>query len=68
MPEGPEIRQAADKLNDVLAGKIIESAAFTLPSLSRVGDKLIGRTVLQVTSRFPGNQLSPGIAVQRNHR
>ena len=35
MPEGPEIRFAADQLDAVLSGRTIERAEFTLPGMQR---------------------------------
>ena len=37
MPEGPEIRFAADQLNAVLSGRTIERAEFTLPGMEQLG-------------------------------
>lgn len=49
MPEGPEIRLAADKLNDVLAGHRIEKAEFTLPGLQKAAKTVTGKRVERVT-------------------
>ena len=35
MPEGPEIRRAADCIEAVLAGEIVEAVRFGLPRLRR---------------------------------
>jgi endonuclease-8 len=40
MPEGPEIRRAADKVARVLVGNEIEHVAFGLPRVSKTGRQL----------------------------
>jgi len=49
MPEGPEIRLAADRLHAVLADRVIEDAEFTLPTLSQARHRILGRQVERVT-------------------
>lgn len=51
MPEGPEIRRAADEIAAVLQGEKIEKAWFGLPRLRRFVSKLEGSTVLAVDTR-----------------
>lgn len=51
MPEGPEIRLAADKLAAVLENNRIESVEFGLPPLRRYGAVLQGATVTRVETR-----------------
>lgn len=51
MPEGPEIRRAADRLARVLVGRAVEEARFHLPELSRFDQRLTGRTVTAVETR-----------------
>ena len=51
MPEGPEIRRAADKLADVLAGKEIVHARFGQAKLRRKAKTLVGQTVLDIETR-----------------
>ena len=51
MPEGPEIRRAADKVAAVLVGKTIEQVSFGLPRLRRFEDRLQGRAVTAVDTR-----------------
>jgi endonuclease-8 len=51
MPEGPEIRRAADRVAAVLVGREIESIAFGLPRLRRFEKRLRGRTVTAVDTR-----------------
>jgi endonuclease-8 len=51
MPEGPEIRRAADRLALVLVGRVVEVARFHLPQLSRFDQRLTGRTVTAVDTR-----------------
>jgi endonuclease VIII len=51
VPEGPEIRRAADKVARVLVGKRIERVAFGLQPLKRFEKRLTGRTVTAVDTR-----------------
>lgn len=51
MPEGPEIRRAADKVAAVLVGKNIEEVAFGLERLKPFEKRLSGRTVTAVDTR-----------------
>lgn len=51
MPEGPEIRLAADRVAKVLVGKKIVDVAFGLERLSRFKKGLIGVTVAAVDTR-----------------
>ena len=51
MPEGPEIRRAADKIAAVLVGKEAESVTFGLPRLRRFEKRFRGRTVTAVDTR-----------------
>ncbi len=49
MPEGPEIRQVADKLSKVLLGQTVQ-VEFSHPHLQPFGEELSGQTVTEVTS------------------
>lgn len=51
MPEGPEIRRAAMRLDKVLAGQPLAEVTFGQPHLERWGPRLTGATVTGVTSR-----------------
>ena len=51
MPEGPEIRRAADKVAAVLVDREIESITFGLPRLRPFERRLEGRTVTAVDTR-----------------
>src|SRR5210317_2292932 len=51
MPEGPEIRRAADKVAAVLVGKETESVTFGLPRLQRFEERFRGHTVTAVDTR-----------------
>ncbi|MFN2328186.1 MAG: endonuclease VIII [Chromatocurvus sp.] len=51
MPEGPEIRRAADRIEKVLAGRVIESVSFGLPRLQHYADVLHGQRVLALETR-----------------
>jgi endonuclease-8 len=51
MPEGPEIRLAADKIARVLVGHPVVEVEFELPSLARYKKRLTGATVTAVDTR-----------------
>jgi endonuclease-8 len=51
MPEGPEIRLAADKVARVLVGNPVVEVEFGLPSLTRYKKRLMGATVTAVDTR-----------------
>lgn len=51
MPEGPEIRRAADRIAAVLEGQLIEQAWFGLKRLQRFGPELSGARVDRVDTR-----------------
>lgn len=50
MPEGPEIRRAADALHDHLAGRRLDDAWFAFPELAGQSGSLIGHEVRAVDS------------------
>jgi len=51
MPEGPEIRRAADMLSGVLEGNIVERTSFSQSPLRHYGKRLSGARVLEVETR-----------------
>ncbi len=51
MPEGPEIRLAADRIATILEGERTEHVRFGLTRLKRYEKRLGGRTVRSVTTR-----------------
>ena len=51
MPEGPEIRRAADRIADVLVGRRIEQACFAFPELRSFEERLKGTVVKAVDTR-----------------
>lgn len=51
MPEGPEIRRAADRLAEALQGQRIETVRFGLPRLRHYARQLRGHRVRQVETR-----------------
>jgi endonuclease-8 len=51
VPEGPEIRRAADRIARVLVGERIESAEFTPDRLRGFGPRMSGTTVRAVDTR-----------------
>lgn len=48
MPEGPEIRRAADRLAEAVVGKTLVSAWFAFPALARHAKSLPGRRILAI--------------------
>ncbi|MEB3327865.1 MAG: endonuclease VIII [Candidatus Sericytochromatia bacterium] len=51
MPEGPEIRRAADRLRAVLVGHPTTEVVFAIPALEAHGARLTGHTVVAVEAR-----------------
>ena len=51
MPEGPEIRRAADRLSRALTGNTAAVVEFTQPAMTPFGARLSGQRVLQVEPR-----------------
>ncbi len=51
MPEGPEIRRAADAIADVLEGRTIDTVRFGLPRLRHQARKLRGQRVTSIETR-----------------
>ncbi len=51
MPEGPEIRRAADRVAAVLEGRVAEDVFFAFDRLAHRADELRGRTVTRVETR-----------------
>jgi endonuclease-8 len=51
MPEGPEIRRAADRLDQVLRGKPARLVEFAFPHLAADGVDLTGRRIVRATAR-----------------
>lgn len=51
MPEGPEIRRAADRLADAVVGKPLTLAWFAFPALKRYEKPLVGRRIEAITPR-----------------
>jgi endonuclease-8 len=51
MPEGPEIRRAADELAEAIVGQPIVHAELNLPSLAKRARGLVGHRVVSITPR-----------------
>ena len=51
MPEGPEIRRAADKIEAVLQNRTVEKISFGLPPLKKYARRLKGSKVLSLETR-----------------
>ena len=51
MPEGPEIRRAADRIGKALVGKIVDDGEWPFQTLHQANELILGHEVLSVTSR-----------------
>lgn len=51
MPEGPEIRRAADTIAEILVDHQIETVRFGLPRLRHYGKQLKGRRIVDIETR-----------------
>ena len=51
MPEGPEIRRAADQIASVLEGELVTTIQFGLERLRLFERKLLGESVTQIETR-----------------
>ncbi len=51
MPEGPEIKRAADELASAIKGRTLEHVYFAFRHLQAFSEKLVGAKVLDVASR-----------------
>ena len=51
VPEGPEIRRAADRIGKALVGKTVMEGQWPFPSLNQADELILGHEVLSVTSR-----------------
>lgn len=51
MPEGPEIRRAADIIADAIVGHTLEVVRFGQPKMRRYGKALRGHTVIDIETR-----------------
>ena len=52
MPEGPEIRRAADNLEAAIKGKPLTDVWFAFPQLKSYQSRLIGQHVTHVETRL----------------
>src|SRR5690625_3367826 len=51
MPEGPEIRRAADRLAEAVVGRPLVRAEFAFPELRRFERELPGRRIVSISAR-----------------
>ncbi|MEG0233647.1 MAG: endonuclease VIII [Hafnia sp.] len=51
MPEGPEIRRAADKLTDAVVGKALTEVWFAFPQLKHYQSQLVGEKIEDIETR-----------------
>ncbi len=70
MPEGPEIRRAADRVREAIAGRRAESVRFGVAGLEAFDAVLSGRDVVDVTSRGKAmlTRFSGGLAVYSHNQ
>ena len=54
MPEGPEIRRAADRVAAAIEGRVAADVFFAFDRLKPYESELTGRTVIEVTTRGKG--------------
>jgi len=51
MPEGPEIRRAADRLEEAIKGKVLTDVWFAFPALQTYQQALVGERVIAIETR-----------------
>ena len=51
MPEGPEIRRAADRIGKALVGRTVVDGRWPFPTLSDKTHLLLNQEVIEVTSK-----------------
>ncbi len=51
MPEGPEIRRAADRLEQAIKGKVLTDVWFAFPALQTYQQALVGERVIAIETR-----------------
>ena len=51
MPEGPEVRRAADRINSALAGKILQEVECTVATVAQIAPSMVGKRFEQVETR-----------------
>lgn len=51
MPEGPEIRRAADQLEKAIKGKVLTDVWFAYPALQTYQQSLVGERILSIETR-----------------
>ena len=64
MPEGPEIRRAADKIAKVLVDQPIEEVKIALPALRRYSPELRDERILRIEPRGKALHLFPQPALR----
>ncbi|NOZ38101.1 MAG: endonuclease VIII [Gammaproteobacteria bacterium] len=70
MPEGPEIKRAADELAAAIKGQKLRRVYFAFPHLQGFSDKLTGAKVEDVTSRSKAilTQLDNGLTIYSHNQ
>ena len=51
MPEGPEVRRAADRINSALAGKLLQEVDCTVAAVAPLAASMVGKRFEQVETR-----------------
>ncbi len=70
MPEGPEIRRAADRIAAILQDQVIERIWFDLPELKPFEDKLSGARLIGVETRGKAmlNHFDNGLSIYSHNQ
>ncbi len=70
MPEGPEIRRAADRVAAAVAGQVADEVFFAFDRLKPFEEELTGRTVEEVTTRGKGmlTRFESGLSVYTHNQ
>ncbi|MBL3599146.1 MAG: endonuclease VIII [gamma proteobacterium endosymbiont of Lamellibrachia anaximandri] len=70
MPEGPEIRRAADRIAAILQDQIIETVWFGLPTLKPFERKLTGARLIEVETRGKAmlNHFDNGLSIYSHNQ
>ena len=70
MPEGPEIRRAADRVAGAIEGRIADEVFFAFDRLKPFENELAGRRVTEVTTRGKGmlTRFDSGLSVYTHNQ
>ena len=70
MPEGPEIKRAADELSEAMTGKRINTIFFAFDALKKYEAKMQGAKIIQISSRGKAilTQLDNGLTIYSHNQ